>query len=95
MFVALISWRASKIIDQMVFQLVSAYHSTIEGWAQALEMRNQETEGHSHRVVDLTMKLAENMRMPAAAVSTCNAGYFYMISAKWEYRILSCANTVR
>lgn len=66
LFVALISWRASKIIDQMLAQIVSAYHSTIEGWAQALEMRNQETEGHSHRVVDLTMKLAETMRVPAS-----------------------------
>jgi hypothetical protein len=63
-FVALISWRASKIIDQMVSQLVSAYHSTIEGWAQALEMRNQETEGHSHRVVGLTLQLAESMNVP-------------------------------
>jgi HD-GYP domain-containing protein (c-di-GMP phosphodiesterase class II) len=62
--VALISWRASKMIDQMVEQLVSAYDSTIEGWAQALEMRNQETEGHSHRVVELTMKLASKMRIP-------------------------------
>jgi hypothetical protein len=62
--VALVSWRASKMIDQMVEQLVSAYDSTIEGWAQALEMRNQETEGHSHRVVELTMKLAGKMHIP-------------------------------
>ena len=38
--------------------LVQAYDATIEGWAQALELRDMETEGHSRRVVDLTMKLA-------------------------------------
>ena len=64
LLVALISWQASKIIDKMMGQLVSAYHSTIEGWAQALEMRNQETEGHSQRVVELTMQLAARMHIP-------------------------------
>jgi HD-GYP domain-containing protein (c-di-GMP phosphodiesterase class II) len=62
--VALISWQAAKFIDKMVGQLVSAYHGTIEGWASALELRNQETEGHSQRVVALTMQLAERMHIP-------------------------------
>ncbi len=35
-----------------------AYDATIEGWAQALEMRDTETEGHSRRVVETTMELA-------------------------------------
>ncbi|MFV9503730.1 MAG: HD domain-containing phosphohydrolase [Oscillochloridaceae bacterium umkhey_bin13] len=34
-----------------------AYDSTLEGWARALELRDHETEGHSRRVTDLTMKL--------------------------------------
>lgn len=41
--------------------LVQAYDATIEGWAQALELRDMETEGHSRRVVDLTMKLARKL----------------------------------
>ncbi len=64
LLVAVISWQAAKVIDKMVGQLVSAYHGTIEGWASALEMRNQETEGHSQRVVALTMQLAERMHIP-------------------------------
>ncbi len=39
--------------------LIQAYDATIEGWAHALELRDQETEGHSRRVVDLTLKIAE------------------------------------
>lgn len=64
LLVALISWQAARLIDKMVGQLVSAYHGTIEGWASALEMRNQETEGHSQRVVSLSMQLAERMHIP-------------------------------
>ncbi|MDD3699878.1 MAG: HD-GYP domain-containing protein, partial [Atribacterota bacterium] len=36
-----------------------AYDTTIEGWAQALELRDRETEGHTRRVADLTVKLAQ------------------------------------
>ncbi|MBT3187692.1 MAG: response regulator [Anaerolineae bacterium] len=39
-------------------ELGLAYDATIEGWAQALEMRDAETEGHSRRVVELTIDLA-------------------------------------
>ncbi len=42
-------------------ELGLAYDATIEGWARALEMRDAETEGHSRRVVDLTIDLARNM----------------------------------
>ncbi len=42
-------------------ELVLAYDATIEGWAQALELRDMEVEGHSRRVVDLTIKLARDL----------------------------------
>jgi PAS domain S-box-containing protein/putative nucleotidyltransferase with HDIG domain len=35
-----------------------AYDATIEGWSRALDLRDQETEGHSTRVAELTLKLA-------------------------------------
>lgn len=41
--------------------LILAYDNTIEGWAQALELRDMETEGHSRRVVDLSMQLARRL----------------------------------
>ena len=41
--------------------LTLAYDATIEGWAHALELKDMETEGHSRRVVKLTMDLARNM----------------------------------
>ncbi|WP_020676186.1 HD domain-containing phosphohydrolase [Geopsychrobacter electrodiphilus] len=39
-------------------ELFKAYDATIEGWSRALELRDDETEGHSQRVALLTVKLA-------------------------------------
>ena len=38
-----------------------AYDTTLEGWAKALELRDQVTEGHTRRVTKLTVRLAEAM----------------------------------
>jgi response regulator RpfG family c-di-GMP phosphodiesterase/putative methionine-R-sulfoxide reductase with GAF domain len=42
-------------------ELSLAYDATIEGWAKALELRDMETEGHSRRVVELAMQLANKL----------------------------------
>ena len=39
-------------------ELAIAYDATIEGWSRAMDMRDEETEGHTKRVVDMTMTLA-------------------------------------
>jgi putative nucleotidyltransferase with HDIG domain len=40
-----------------------AYDKTIEGWARALEQRDRETEGHSRRVVELSLRFAEALNI--------------------------------
>jgi HD-GYP domain-containing protein (c-di-GMP phosphodiesterase class II) len=45
-------------------ELSLAYDNTLEGWAGALELRDQETEGHSRRVVNLTMEMVKKMNVP-------------------------------
>jgi PAS domain S-box-containing protein len=40
-------------------ELGLAYDATIDGWARALEMRDQETIGHTRRVADLTIGLVK------------------------------------
>ncbi len=42
-------------------ELTRAYDATIEGWARALELRDQEIEGHSRRVTKMTLRLAETL----------------------------------
>ena len=39
-------------------ELAEAYDTTLEGWARALELRDKETEGHSRRVTENTLKVA-------------------------------------
>ena len=38
--------------------LALAYDATIEGWSRALDLRDQETEGHTLRVTEMAVKLA-------------------------------------
>lgn len=42
-------------------ELGFAYEATLEGWSAALDMRDRETEGHTQRVTNLTLVLAEAM----------------------------------
>lgn len=46
------------------FDLTLAYDATIEGWSRALDLRDHETEGHTRRVTNLTVKLARQMGIP-------------------------------
>lgn len=44
--------------ERDALELTRAYDSTIAGWSNALDLRDHETEGHTLRVTDLTLKLA-------------------------------------
>jgi HD-GYP domain-containing protein (c-di-GMP phosphodiesterase class II) len=41
--------------------LTLAYDTTLEGWSTALDLRDKETEGHTKRVTEMTLKLAKRM----------------------------------
>jgi PAS domain S-box-containing protein/putative nucleotidyltransferase with HDIG domain len=47
-------------------ELSLAYDNTIEGWSRALDYRDQETEGHSRRVSELTLLIARQFWMSEA-----------------------------
>ena len=66
-FLDSLSWQTAIAVDnallfenlqQLNIDLKSAYNATIEGWSRALDLRDKETEGHSLRVTELTLKLA-------------------------------------
>jgi HD-GYP domain-containing protein (c-di-GMP phosphodiesterase class II) len=40
-------------------ELTMAYDATIAGWSSALDIRDKETEGHTQRVTDMTLRLAQ------------------------------------
>ena len=39
--------------------LIDTYDATIESWARLLDLRDQETEGHSRRVAEMSLRLAQ------------------------------------
>ena len=49
-------------------ELQDAYQATLEGWVQALDMRDKETEGHTQRVTILTERLARSMGVEGDAL---------------------------
>ncbi|MBI3172180.1 MAG: PAS domain S-box protein [Chloroflexi bacterium] len=49
---------AEQAIAKHAEDLAQAYDSTLAGWARALELRDELTEGHTRRVTDLTLELA-------------------------------------
>ena len=46
-----------KVLERTA-ELAQAYDATIEGWSRALDLRDRETEGHSQRVTEMTVRLA-------------------------------------
>jgi HD-GYP domain-containing protein (c-di-GMP phosphodiesterase class II)/putative methionine-R-sulfoxide reductase with GAF domain len=50
--------------EQANRRLTKAYEETIDGWSRALDLRDHETKGHSHRVTDLTLRLARRLGIP-------------------------------
>jgi PAS domain S-box-containing protein len=50
--------QAEQSLRQFTSELQEAYDATLQGWSAALEMRERETAGHSHRVVRMTLDLA-------------------------------------
>jgi HD-GYP domain-containing protein (c-di-GMP phosphodiesterase class II) len=51
-------------LDRRNAEITSAYNATIEGLSRALELRDRETEGHTRRVAELTLLLADKINIP-------------------------------
>lgn len=72
---ALMTWAAASLLDNTLAhneklvsdlkgsnsEIQSAYETTLEGWSRALEIRDRETQGHTKRVTDLTLRIAKQM----------------------------------
>jgi HD-GYP domain-containing protein (c-di-GMP phosphodiesterase class II) len=55
-------------------ELLNAYDNTLEGWVKALELRDKETQGHSERVIELTLQLAVDMGINGEALMNVRRG---------------------
>jgi putative nucleotidyltransferase with HDIG domain len=55
-------------------ELITAYDATIAGWSRAMDLRDKETEGHTLRVTELTVRLAERMGFSPAEIVNIRRG---------------------
>jgi putative nucleotidyltransferase with HDIG domain len=53
-----------KDLQHSTAELTLAYDKTIDGWSRALDLRDKETEDHTRRVTELTLRLAQRMGIP-------------------------------
>ena len=69
-FMNIISGQAAVAIDSALMfkelrksnmELNMAYNVTIDAWSRTLDLRDKETEEHTRRVTDITLKLARNI----------------------------------
>jgi HD-GYP domain-containing protein (c-di-GMP phosphodiesterase class II) len=47
-----------KELQKSNFELSLAYNATIDAWSRTLDLRDRDTEGHTRRVTDLTVRFA-------------------------------------
>jgi putative nucleotidyltransferase with HDIG domain len=63
--VALENARLVQNLQSANEQLDNAYQKTLEGWVQALDLRDNETMGHTLRVAEETVRFANFLGLPA------------------------------
>lgn len=61
-------------VQERTRELAEAYESTLEGLARALELRDKETEGHSRRVTESALKIAQRMGINGEALEDIRSG---------------------
>ncbi len=55
-------------------ELQEAYDMTIEGWVRALDMRDRETEGHTQRVTEMTVRLGRSLKLSEIEILNIRRG---------------------
>jgi putative nucleotidyltransferase with HDIG domain len=61
-------------LQQSNAELGLAYDTTLEGWSRTLELRDKETEGHTQRVTEMTVRLARALGFDAEALAHVRRG---------------------
>jgi putative nucleotidyltransferase with HDIG domain len=53
-------------LENAQIELEQAYNATLEAWSRLLDLRDNDTEGHSQRVTAMTLRLARALGLSAA-----------------------------
>lgn len=71
---AIANARLYEAAQDATLRLRNAYDATLEGWSMALELRDEETLGHTQRVVEMTCELAMRMGIRGAELTDVRRG---------------------
>lgn len=63
-------------LQRTYLELETSYEATIEGWSAAMDLRDEETEGHSHRVTALSVSLAAKLGLGEKEIGYVRRGAF-------------------
>lgn len=58
------SWQFNRALEKnqiLLKDLERSYETTLDSWSRALDLRDKETEGHTQRVAELTLRTAKKM----------------------------------
>jgi HD-GYP domain-containing protein (c-di-GMP phosphodiesterase class II)/putative methionine-R-sulfoxide reductase with GAF domain len=72
--IAIDNGRLFENLQHTNLELTLAYDATIQGWSQALELRDEETEGHTRRVTDLTLRLIQALGVEEVEIEHARRG---------------------
>ncbi|MFA6471564.1 MAG: GAF domain-containing protein [Candidatus Latescibacterota bacterium] len=76
-------------------ELTMAYDATIEGWSHALDLRDNETEGHTLRVAERTVKLAQSFNFSENDILQIRWGALLHDIGKMGILMGYCSNPAR
>ncbi|MCC6300235.1 MAG: PAS domain S-box protein [Anaerolineales bacterium] len=65
---------AQIALQHTLAELQDAYDKTIEGWVIALDLRDKETEGHTQRVTELAVRLAQEFNCTVVELAHIRRG---------------------
>jgi len=68
------------------------YDETLEALGAALDLRDTETEGHSHRVSRYCMETARTLGCSGSSSTTSSADRIFTTSARSAFRTPSCSS---
>ncbi|MEW6548643.1 MAG: HD domain-containing phosphohydrolase [Spirochaetota bacterium] len=63
-------------LQKAYLDLETSYEATIEGWSAAMDLRDEETEGHSRRVTTLSLSLAAKLGLSESEIAQVRRGAF-------------------
>ncbi len=66
--------RANFALRESEAALIHAYESTLEGWSRAMDLRDQETNGHTERTASTSVRLATALGMSEEEIAQVRRG---------------------